>query len=153
MGRLFLVHFQLSLPGFGTIDAATGSMERERSGEAWVRSARKYLLSQAKAYTDAAHLLSAHLHNPAIWDSHLQIARDAQAQLELDLMRGLPAPFSPEETKLSQEPRAHLVDELMCDPLYTDGRLLSRLSRRKLARMVSQSRERCAAAVADRRCA
>lgn len=149
-----LVPFQLSFAGDGFAIADIRPMNSNRSGEAWVRSARKYLISQAKAYSDAAAFLTAHLLNPAIWDTPKQIARDLQAQLELDTSRGIPPPLSPDENKLSQRPRAQLVDELMRDPLYTDGRLLSRLPHRKLARMVSDSRERAAAGLgANRRCA
>lgn len=154
VARFALVPFQLSFAGPGFARADIPGMNSNRSGQAWVRSARNYLLTQAKAYTVAAAFLTAHLLNPAIWDTPKQIARDLQAQLQLDMSRGLPPPLSPDENRLSHRPRAQLVGELLRDPLYTDGRLLSRLPRRKLARMVRESRERSAAGVgADRRCA
>lgn len=80
--------------------------------------------------------------------------RDQSLQLDLDVKRGGPIPLTPEETSLANQTRAALVDALMRDPLYTDARLLSHLPKRKLARMVVQSRERLAAdVVAERRLA
>lgn len=180
MLRLALVPFQLSLEGFGPpvsdfIAAALSSspwdLEKEkRTSQQWLKSVRDYCMWRAGdgwrklqqgerwsaarwEYLDAARLITDILltgSKPTPKES----AKDAAAQAQLDLMRGLAAPLSPEENKLLQRPRAQLVDELLRDSLYTDGRLLSRLPRRKLARMVSESRERAAAGLgADRRCA
>ena len=57
-------------------------------------------------------------------------------------MRGAAIPPSREEIKLIAMPRPALVAELMRDPLYTDARRLNGLAKRKLARMVVQSRQR-----------
>jgi hypothetical protein len=85
------------------------------------------------------------LSTPELWAPPLDVKADQLAQMELDVLRGAAAPPSLEENHLASKPRAALVDELMIDPLYTNRRLLSHLSRQKLARMVLQSRERLAA--------
>lgn len=76
---------------------------------------------------------------------------DAELQAELDIQRGAPIPPSPEETKLQSLTRPALARELLRDPLYTDERLLSGLPKRKLIRMVIQSRQRLAADAATER--
>lgn len=160
MPRLFLVPFQLSLPGMGTLKQqrpariSPDKLRDIRSGEEWMRAVCAYLRSTARDYQESAGLITYLLHSPALWDSPKQIARDQAAQLELDIMRGsVPIPLTLKEKQLAKKTRAALVAELLRDPLYTDGRLLSRLPKRKLARMVTQSRERLAAAgaAAERR--
>lgn len=154
MARLTLAPLQLSFAGMGTLPRAERPARCEashRTGEQWVRAARDYLRSRAKEYADAAALLTAHLTDPLRWDSPAQIARDRAAQLRLDLLRGVPAPFTTEELQLSARSRAALVDELMRDPRYSDARLLSRLSRHKLARMLCGSRARLAANPQEKR--
>lgn len=81
----------------------------------------------------------------------VRVKRDATLQLQLDVQRGAPLPLTPEENLLAKQPRGALVDALMRDPLYTDARLLSHLPKRKLARMLSQSRQRVAADAAAER--
>ena len=181
MLRLVLVPFQFALqfPDFGyyslagaiDIPSSLGiDLEHEmRTGLQWLKSVRAYCMwragdswrklnrsgerwkSSRAEYLDAARLITEilstdHEVNPA------QSALDAAAQADLDIMRGqAPIPLSLAEKQLSEKPRAALVDELMRDPLYTNRRLLEHLPKNKLARMVTQSRERRAADAAQER--
>lgn len=169
MPSLWLVPFQLSFPGMGSLSVPplVGSGDEEnakakRDGRQWLLSIRAYLEQRAGLgwrklhragerwnpifldYEQAARtitdILSTRLNlNPA------ESASDAAVQADLDIVRGAPIPLSLAEKTLTEKPRAALVDELMRDPLYTSRRLLDHLPKRKLARMVTQSRERRAA--------
>lgn len=174
MPSLSLVPFQYSFPGFeflsvaGYLDSSSSSgvdLEREqRSGLQWLKSVREYCMWRAGEcwrrlnregdrwkrsrweYLDAARLITDVLSSDAE-SSSTESANDAALQFELDIARGGSIPLTLEETQLTNKPRAVLVDELMRDCLYSSRRALSGLAKRKLARMVTQSRERRAAAV------
>ena len=169
MQRLWLVPFQLSLPGMGSLSVPplTGLGEEERAkakrdGRQWLLSIRAYLEQRAGLgwrklhlagerwnpifldYEQAARTITGIL-STGLESTPVQSARDAAAQADLDIVRGAPLPLTLAEKQLSERPRAALVDELMRDPLYTERRLLEHLPKNKLARMVTQSRERRAA--------
>ena len=181
MPSLSLVPFQLSFPGdwFPAVPVSDClDVEREqRDGSQWLRSIHDYLMWRAGdcwrklhrsgqrqstarwEYLNAAKLISEILLStrPLNLSESLQAKKDAQAQAELNIMRGAAIPPSREEIKLMTLPRPSLVAELMRDPLYTDARRLNGLAKRKLARMVVQSRQRRAvmseSAAAERRSA
>lgn len=170
MTCLSLVPYQLPLPGLDArplarMDYLALDTDRDcRDGRQWLKAIRGYLYWRAGEdwrrigstdrwntarweYLDAAKLitdimLSRRLLSP---EKSAQAEIDANAQADLDIMRGAPLPLTLNESQLTNKNRASLVSELMNDPLYTDSRLLAHLPKRKLARMVMQSRERKAA--------
>lgn len=177
MPALTLVPFQLSFIGDGFpvagLDVFSGdNLERDkRTGLEWLKSVRDYCIWRSGApwrkllkpdqrwnserwdYLEAYRLIT-DIMSTGGQVNPVNSARDAAAQAELDIRRGAPIPLTPEETSLLNQPRPALVKALMRDPLYTDARLLSHLPKRKLARMLAQSRLRLAAdAAAEKRLA
>lgn len=181
MPRLSLVPFQLSFPGDWfpamPVSDCLDSERDARDGVGWLNSVHAYLMWRAGGcwrklhragqrqsasrweYLDAARLITEILSTEkhATLAESIQAKKDDRAQAELDIMRGAPLPLSSEEIRLTTQSRPALVAELMCDPLYTDARLLGGLAKRKLALMVVQSRQRRAvmseSAAAERRSA
>lgn len=169
MPHLSLVPFQLSFPGDWfpamPVSDCLDSERDARDGVGWLNSVHDYLMWRAGdcwrklhragqrqsasrwEYLEAAKLITDILSStrPRTLSESLQARKDAQAQAELDIMRGAAIPPSREEIKLMAMLRPALVAELMRDPLYTDARRLNGLAKRKLARMVVQSRQRRAA--------
>lgn len=181
MRALTLVPFQLLFSGDGflvagidTFSSGDDSRRDQRTGLQWLKAAREYCTWRSGAswrklwkaderwdserwdYLEAARLITDILSTggrltPA---ESARAERDNPLQAELDVKRGAPVPLTPEETKLLNMKRPALARELLRDPLYVDARLLSHLPKRKLVRMVVQSRQRLAAdAAADRRMA
>ncbi len=159
MASLFLVPFQLSLPGFDFVSQGLpfpkDRDKENRTGAEWLESARDWCLWRAGAswrsrqrverdFVDAARCITDILvtGGKLTPKEEKQAKLDAAAQAELDIMRGAAIPLSASEFKLTKENRNALVAELLRDPLYTDARLLRSLTKNKLARMVMQSRQR-----------